>query len=344
MAARVAPQQLALRAARSAPFAAAVGLLERLGGAREHVLPILMYHRVAPADERPDLDPALLSATPEAFEEQISFVAARRQPLSLDTLLAVRSGEAPLSANAVLVTFDDAYRDFADHAWPVLRRHGVPATLFVPTAYPDAPATAFWWDRLHSAIAATAILEVETSVGRLPLATPAERRAAVSALAGRVKELPHDEAMELVGDVCDQLDEPEPVPAVLSWDELRRLAADGVALAPHTRTHPLLNRLQAERARDEVRGSVDDLTREIGHSPPVFAYPAGGHDERTVRILAEEGFRVAFTIERGSNDLRSADWLRLRRVNVGRRASLSLLRAQLLPTVASVARNRKATA
>ena len=35
----------------------------------------------------------------------------------------------------MLLTFDDAYRDFATNAWPTLKRYGLPATLFVPTAY-----------------------------------------------------------------------------------------------------------------------------------------------------------------------------------------------------------------
>ena len=48
--------------------------------------------------------------------------------------------------NAVLVTFDDGYAD-VEAAVPLLRRSGVPATFFVPTAYPDA-GRLFWWDRV----------------------------------------------------------------------------------------------------------------------------------------------------------------------------------------------------
>ena len=50
------------------------------------------------------------------------------------------------------MTFDDAYCDFADHAWPVFRRLGVPVTLFVATEYPDHPDRAYWWDRLHAGL------------------------------------------------------------------------------------------------------------------------------------------------------------------------------------------------
>ena len=317
-------RRLALRAAGSAPFAAAVGLLERLDGARADVLPVLMYHRIANPGDAPDLDPSLVSASPAQFDEQMAFLAARRRPITLDELLAVRAGEAPLPPRAVLVTFDDAYRDFADHAWPIMRRRGVPVVLFVPTGFPDAPGRAFWWDRLHQAYAAA-----DGDAGG---------RETAAAVAVRVKALPHARALELVDEVCTRLGAPPPRNPVLGWSELRRLAEEGVALAPHSRTHPLLHRVGIDEARDEVAGSAHDLEREIGHSPPVFAYPAGGYSRDVVGVLRDAGFAVAFTIERGTNDLRRADWLRLRRVNVGARASLHVVRTQLLSLARFAAR------
>jgi peptidoglycan/xylan/chitin deacetylase (PgdA/CDA1 family) len=118
---------------------------------------------------------------------------------------------------------------------------------------------------------------------------------------------------------------------VLSWPELGRLHFEGVVLAPHSRTHPLLDRVPLETAREEIVGSLEDLAREIGSVPRVFAYPAGGENAEVARVLGEEGFELGFTTERGRNDLREADWLRLRRINVGRASTLALLRAQLLP-------------
>ena len=122
-----------------------------------------------------------------------------------------------------------------------------------------------------------------------------------------------------------------PGSAVLGWDELRRLAAEGVALAPHSRTHPLLDRLPRMEARREVLRSLDDLEREIGPTPRVFAYPGGGCDDEVAAVLKEEGFELGFLTRRGTNDLYRPDWLRLRRINVGRTTGVSLIRLQLLP-------------
>ena len=100
----------------------------------------------------------------------MTFLASRYRPVSLTELLGARRGEHALPLRSVLVTFDDGYRDFADHAWPILRRHGIPAVLFVPTAYPGNPGRAFWWDRLYSAVSRTSAAEtIDTPVGELRL-------------------------------------------------------------------------------------------------------------------------------------------------------------------------------
>jgi peptidoglycan/xylan/chitin deacetylase (PgdA/CDA1 family) len=232
----------------------------------------------------------------------------------------------------VLVTFDDGYQDFAEHAWPILKRYGIPVTLFVPTGYPGNPDRAFWWDRLYGALVSTSRRgPIATSAGELRLATAADRLQAFRRLRRHLQALSHDEAMRLVDEVCTALAAPTPTSAVLGWPELRALAADGVVLAPHSRSHPLLDRLPRQAVRDEIVGSLEDLEREIGVTPPVFAYPAGAQDGYVAGILEEAGFELAFATTRGTNDLRRTDWLRLRRINVGRASGLPLIRAQLLP-------------
>jgi peptidoglycan/xylan/chitin deacetylase (PgdA/CDA1 family) len=332
MAGKVALRRTVASAARTAAFARFMTVLEHMARPRPHVLPVLTYHRVDEPTRSPRLYPGLISATPAEFEEQMRFLASSYRPVALTELLAVRRGEARLPLRSVMVTFDDAYRDFADQAWPAMRRYGIPVTLFVATAYPGEPEKAFWWDRLYSALmSADSSAPVATPAGDLSLVSGADRLRAFRRLRNYLKSAPHDRAMEIVEGLSAGLAPSTPLPAVLSWEELRALAAHGVALAPHSRTHPLLDRLPLEEAREEIVGSLDDLEREIGSAPRVFAYPGGGVNGDVIAVLAEERFEVAFLARRGSNDLRRADWLRLRRINVGRASGLPLIRAQLLP-------------
>ena len=139
--------------------------------------------------------------------------------------------------------------------------------------------------------------------------------------------------MAAVDRLCAELGAPPYESEVLGWDALRRLAREGVTLASHTRTHPLLTRVPAETVREELRASLEDLEREIGSVPPLFAYPGGRYDEGVVQLVREAGFQAAFTTQRGTNDLGEpgrADRFRLRRINVGPVADCSALRARLL--------------
>jgi peptidoglycan/xylan/chitin deacetylase (PgdA/CDA1 family) len=242
-----------------------------------------------------------------------------------------------------MVTFDDAYRDFAEIAWPTLQRLGLPVTLFVPTGYPDHPERAFWWDRLHAGLVRSRrTAPLETPLGPLPIGTSDDRNMTFRRLRDYVKKVPNDDARRTVDELCRQLEASPPAPAVLGWEELRRLARAGVTLAPHSRLHPMLNRLSVEEARSEVEGSIEDLVREVGSAAAVFAYPSGQYDGRVVEVVRGAGFDAAFTTERGTNDLATADRLRLRRINVGRRSTLSVLRMQLLPAAARLDRSKAA--
>jgi peptidoglycan/xylan/chitin deacetylase (PgdA/CDA1 family) len=142
--------------------------------------------------------------------------------------------------------------------------------------------------------------------------------------------------MHWVDRICAGLGCSEPVHRVLGWDDLRKLSRGGVTLAAHTRTHPLLNRIPAERVRDEVVGSLNDLEREIGTAPAVLAYPSGGYDDTALCVLREEGFELALTTDRGIHRLRGGDPLRIPRIPVGLRFNRAAFRAQLLPWAGSL--------
>jgi hypothetical protein len=124
-------------AANSAAFSQSVALLERVDGRRPDLFRVLMYHRVDEPDAHPALYPGLISATPAAFDQQMRYLAGNYRVLSMPEVLDACRTRTALPPRAVVITFDDAYCDFAEHAWPTLQRYSLPATLLVPTAFPD---------------------------------------------------------------------------------------------------------------------------------------------------------------------------------------------------------------
>ncbi|HET9251877.1 MAG TPA: polysaccharide deacetylase family protein [Candidatus Eisenbacteria bacterium] len=321
---------LAATAVRGAGRAGFIRILERTLGGRPDRLAVLTYHRIAEPHARPRFAPGTLSATPAEFAEHVEFLARQCRVLGLEELLALLRRDRTLPPRAVLLTFDDAYVDFEEHAWPALKRAGLPVTLFVPTGYPDRPERSFWWDRLFQAIARSTATRVSTPVGAFEWSSFQDRVRCFRALRESVKEMPHEDAMDLVRQICSDLGKDHPTPAILGWSALRALAREGVSMGSHTRTHPMMDRIPIQDAREEIRGSIEDLERELGAAAPVFAYPAGRHNARLSRLLEESGVQLAFTTVPGVNDARRSDRLALRRVHVGARTGLAGLRAQIL--------------
>jgi peptidoglycan/xylan/chitin deacetylase (PgdA/CDA1 family) len=313
------------------PFIAGfVNILEKIDDRRPNLLRVLTYHHISEPQSRQNLNPSM-SIPIADFEQQMGLIRERYTPVPMTEVIGAIQNGNPLPAGAVLVTFDDAYCDFEENAWPVLRRFSIPCAVFVATAYPDQPQNTFWWDRLYSAIMHTQRRDTLVSaLGRFPLAEPAQRKQAFSVLQKHVRSLQHSEGIALVDEIVKELDVPVINSSVLNWNDLRRLAREGIALGPHSQTHPLFDRITIEQVRTEVAGSLRDLEREIGSVLPIFAYPGGNFNEQVVQVLKDEGIQLGFTTQRGINDFTHVNNLRLRRINIGRRTSVTILRAELL--------------
>lgn len=109
---------------------AAVGLWWPLSVNYE--LPILMYHMI---DGAPGPGPSSVHVSVEVFERQMEFLKVhgyRVIPLS-EVVQAYKQGR-PLPRKAVAITFDDGTLDNFDLAFPVLKKMGFPATIFMITS------------------------------------------------------------------------------------------------------------------------------------------------------------------------------------------------------------------
>lgn len=103
--------------------------------------PVLMYHRIA--EDGPDAL-APYRTSPAAFEHQLRFLRRRGfHSLSPEAWDAAARSPLPLRGRPVMITFDDAYVDFAEAAWPILERNGFTAHVFAPT---DKVGGAADWD------------------------------------------------------------------------------------------------------------------------------------------------------------------------------------------------------
>ena len=183
------------------------------------LVPILLYHSISA------VPPALgraFTVDPVSFGRHLDLLAERQlEPLTVSGFVdaARRRDEARL-ARAVVITFDDGFRDFATAAVPALRERGLTATLYVTTG----------------------------TLGAEPM---------------------------------------------LDWAELPDLRAAGIEIGAHSHTHPQLDTLATDAAREEIAGCKALLERSLGAPVRSFAYPHGYSSRRVRRLVQQAGYESA---------------------------------------------------
>ena len=106
---------------------------EGISALASYRLPILMYHRIASngasGSDRYRVDPG-------QFAEQLGYLRdSGFRTVTFAEWRRAKDAWKPLPGRCVALTFDDGFQDFAAHAWPLLRRFGFGATLFVVTDF-----------------------------------------------------------------------------------------------------------------------------------------------------------------------------------------------------------------
>ena len=255
---------------------------------------------------------------PARFAAQIASLAGRFPFCRVADLV---DPDAALPAANVLITFDDGARDVATEAAPVLRRHAVPATLFV-CARPylegrllDIQKIEFLMHELGVARFRSAFYEElerrhPTDVEREPLDFAGDYafyRYDDEEIRSFKLDLNYQLPYAAVGPVLDALfasvfgrdGESQAVrETYLGRDDLKRLVDSGFELGVHTRDHRVLPRLPFAAQREEIEAGAAFLREVTGQTRFAVAYPYGFHDAGTHRAMAELGMSAGLSMER----------------------------------------------
>jgi peptidoglycan/xylan/chitin deacetylase (PgdA/CDA1 family) len=289
---------------------------------------ILMYHRVA----RPQADPWKICVSPANFAGHMRELRAMADVVPVQEVTQrLRSGRRARPVAAV--TFDDAYLDNLTHAKPVLERHDVPATVFVPTGWVGR-SRPIWWDQLTHAV-----LEAPELPRTLDFDIPGLRvvwrdldldpgtRAGQQARQRLYRDIWAQ--LRVLNDI-DREAALDRLLAVLETDggavrdvramnaaELHALVDGGlVQIGSHSVTHPSLPNLTSADKAWQIEESARQFCELTGRRPSLFAYPYGDLDQESVDLVRASGYTTACSIR---EDLvwDGADPLTLPRLAIG---------------------------
>lgn len=274
-------------------------------------LSIVTYHHIADRTPGYPFDPDVADATPAQFRRQMETLARYGTPIGVDELIAAVEG-GPLPKNPVMVTFDDGYRSCQETALPILRQVGVRATFFVSTSF-ISERRLYWWERIalilsrsrreRATITYPMTLEIDRSdpALRRRLLELVKNTASLDVeqfLSGLAEALGVEWSMTIEARHADEL--------IMTWDQVRALAASGMDVESHGRRHRVLQTLDPEALDDELHGSRLELEAQIGRPVRAIAYPVGRSIATMAHIrraLSKAGYRVGLSNKTGVNRL-----------------------------------------
>jgi peptidoglycan/xylan/chitin deacetylase (PgdA/CDA1 family) len=252
---------------------------------------ILMYHR--------------FHGSPEQVRARLTAQCARLsrdyRSVSLSEVAAALREGRDLPPNSLAITVDDGYRDFA-LAFPIFRSFGLKVTLYVVTEFAEG-AIWLWPDQVQYLIENTSL--TEATVGPLPLPLT-DRPHAIQELDRLLIGMRNSERLRTLRALPAILETPLPAAppiqfAPLSWDELRVLAADGLDVGAHTRTHPIVSMLESAVDRDEeIGGAKRRIEEKLGAPVRSFCYPNGkfpDYDAECIAAVKQAGYETAVIAE-----------------------------------------------
>jgi peptidoglycan/xylan/chitin deacetylase (PgdA/CDA1 family) len=111
-----------------------VSPLLRLAPRIEQCVPILMYHSISDEDESNNHAYYRTKTSPMMFAAQMKYLHESGYK-TCSPAEAIQQLQTRVAAKLVVITFDDGYRDFYQHAFPILDQYGFNATVYLPTAY-----------------------------------------------------------------------------------------------------------------------------------------------------------------------------------------------------------------
>jgi peptidoglycan/xylan/chitin deacetylase (PgdA/CDA1 family) len=249
---------------------------------------ILLYHRIVDDNsEYLDKGPAVHHHRND-FEKEIKYLKKNYHMLGIDDVVDhLRSG-TPFYRPTVSITFDDGYLDNYTLAYPILKKYGVPATIYLTTSTIGTTQRT-WIDQIELALLSTAktYFEFPPIFGQeiISIKNKAEQQNANIRVAESFKARPDQERQQLLKQFLDTLNCDKHLQTrsksrmMLNWDEVTEMSRNGITIASHSHTHPILSKMPLQLAKQDIYQSKKTLEARLGVNVKHFAYPNGRKED-----------------------------------------------------------------
>lgn len=281
---------------------------------------ILMYHRVLPEDLAKELnEEAGMFVTPETFNNHLMWLKEIMQPITLSDWVNHKQQKTLSPGNYFAITFDDGWKDNYEYAYPILKQHQLPATIFLVSSLMGTNKI-FWPNRI--ARLSEKISDFNNTApglqklrNLLDIQSPNECED-ISNVIAKAKTYSDAELNLLLDNIETELGLNDLQRQLLNWREIQEMISSGlINVGAHTKHHTrLLSSVENSTIDDEVIGSKIEIENRSPKSIDFFCYPNGDYSDYSAKQV-KNNFLAAVTTQRGFND-QSQALHKLKRVGV----------------------------
>ena len=266
---------------------------------------VLNYHRVGDSMAS-EYDRGVFSASADEFEKHLAFLGKHFCVIGLDEAIALLQRPTQLKQFHVLLTFDDGYRDNFNIAIPLLLAYRHSAVFFVAIQLVGSSSIP-WWDEVAFLIRRCPKRAIDFSyptLTRLELSSDREPQIQKVLRMFMSPEVKSEFLMESLRNAAG-IELPKPVRRFMDWDEIRKVADQGMDIGSHTVSHSILSQLTPDQRLRELVDSKAEIESRIARPVRSVAYPVGERitfGEVTERLVLKAGYEAAFSFYGGFNE------------------------------------------
>jgi peptidoglycan/xylan/chitin deacetylase (PgdA/CDA1 family) len=268
----------------------------------------------------------------EEFDKQMEYISKHFEVKSAEeAYLNSYSNQKPVA----VITFDDGFFNNFSHAFPILKKYGLPATIFLSTKYIESKDTV-WFCKIIQVIESSQEKEISWRGALLPIKSGPDKRLASSLIQADLKKLHpayiEEELITLFDSLNTNIDFNGTPYGMLTEKSVKEMQESKlISFGAHSHNHSILSRLSEDESEIEICESLLQVQKLTGRKCNMFAYPngdIGDYGSNHKSLLKKENVSLMFSMNDGLSS-RKDDYSEIKRLFISSHINMNQFSAKV---------------
>jgi peptidoglycan/xylan/chitin deacetylase (PgdA/CDA1 family) len=284
----------------------------------KNIIIIVTLHGVMDEEEGNSWKPLRERVSRKTLNKALSLITKYYEFISMDEAVDMLTERIPFRKNCMVLTFDDGYQNNVTHALPILRKYNIPAIIF-PSVGHVISGEPFWFDRLDYVVQSSSIdnpekICLDTECVDIEATDRESLKSSLMQVINIIKSMPGND-YEIMRKIDSELTRIENKSGhrlkdclqndywskLVSWDELKFAAENGVSIGSHTVDHSRLSLLFDNEVIYQLTESKKLIEKNLSIRCDYICYPNGSFSNTVMSLAKQSGYRAGLTTVEGVN-------------------------------------------